>query len=179
MYSSAGAKRAREDAVIAQAATAPILTVFSGLMGSGKSTSARELKQQRRTAWLIARDQFRDSVFGAPDLFGAEEEAISEAMVALARLAISFGHDVIVDDLNIFPEDRQRWVALAQEMKVEIEWRNMTTPLEECIRRDSLRAAPVGRAVIEAYANAAGLLSTQSDGTAVGPCLNEALVNDN
>jgi len=161
MYSSA-AKPAAEAACADHRAQGPKLIVFSGLMGSGKSTSARELKQQLKSAWLIARDQFRDSVLGGADVLGNQEATITQAMLVLAKLALSLGHDVIIDDLNLFPEDKERWFTLARRMGIDIEWRTMTTPVEECIRRDSLRPAPVGRGVIEAYARAADLLPEEA-----------------
>lgn len=134
------------------------LTVYSGLMGSGKTTAARNSKEQNKTAWLISRDDFRNAMFQGPDQFPQEEEVITTILLQLARLGLGMGYDVIVDDVNIFPEEKCRWNTLAKELNVPIHWHSMATDLEECIRRDSLRPKSVGRATIEEYALAAGLL---------------------
>jgi predicted kinase len=138
------------------------LTVFSGLMGSGKTTAARKLKENNSTAWLISRDDIRNALFCGADLFPDEEETITTILLNLASLGLEMNHDVIIDDVNIFPDEKVRWHALAAELGVKIRWRCMTTDIEECVRRDALRPKPVGRSVIEQYAAAAGLTPSQA-----------------
>ena len=150
--------RTRADALKAPAEHPPnCLTAFSGLIGSGKTTAAHKLKEQKPTAWLISRDEIRRSVFSGPGLFSEEEDTITAIMLCLGKLGLMAGFDVIIDDLNIFPDEKQRWNALATELGVPIRWRCIVTDVEECVRRDATRPHPVGREVIEQYAAAAGL----------------------
>ena len=134
-----------------------ILTVYSGLMGSGKTTAARKLKQQNVTAWLLGRDDIRTAIFRQADQIAAEEEIVTDILLHLARLGLCMGYDIIVDDINIFPEEKRRWNALADELGVKMRWQYMMTDIDECIRRDAQRPSPVGQALIHEYAAAAGL----------------------
>jgi predicted kinase len=133
------------------------LTVFSGLMGSGKTTAALRLREQNEAAWLIGRDSIRDAIFAKTDLFCEQEEVITAIMLHIAKLGLSMGHDVIVDDLNLFMDEKLRWNMLARELGVRIRWKHMSTDVDECIRRDAKRVRSVGRVVIEEYAAAAGI----------------------
>lgn len=84
---------------------------------------------------------------------------------SIAIDAMRRDYDIVVDNLNLHPEEVKLWqdlvdsynndptnssaVQLTQvQWKYEIEFKNFFIPLEECIRRDSLRPNPVGEKVI-------------------------------
>lgn len=79
---------------------------------------------------------------------GKNEGLTKDASRALATAFLSKNMNVIIDDTNLNEGTIESWKSLAEELDVGFEIVMMTTPMEECIKRDALRTDSVGRAVI-------------------------------
>lgn len=75
--------------------------------------------------------------------------------------AMSCGYDIIIDNMNLNPKEvkyfqdlvdgwnNPKGIVLAVVRAIyEIEFKDFFVPLEECIRRDSLRENPIGEEII-------------------------------
>ena len=83
----------------------PLLLVFSGLPGTGKTTLARRLSRKRGACYLRV-----DAVETALARLGATVDARGYAVVhELAVSHLLLGHDVVVDAVNPVPDARAGW----------------------------------------------------------------------
>jgi predicted kinase len=120
---------------------APVVLVLTrGLPGSGKSTYAR--------AWVaadplrrvrVSRDCLRDMLH--PGCYQPNtERAVTNAAHHLVRGLLILGWSVIADDTNLRPEVVDAWRRLAEDVGASVEVVDFIgVPVEECVRRDSLR----------------------------------------
>ncbi|WP_426134809.1 AAA family ATPase [Pseudomonas sp. PWP3-1b2] len=95
-----------------------MLSVFSGLPGSGKTTIARELAQRTGAVYLridVIEQALRDAGVLAGDV-GASGYAVANAL-ALSNLRL--GQKVIADCVNPVRESREAWKATAAMAGVE------------------------------------------------------------
>ena len=146
-----------------EATPCPTLTVLRGLPGSGKTTLARELRDDARnragrpgTLVVISRDDIRQHLIGlsmAPD--DAVLDRAGEALVTAIETAIvdaclaAAGVDVVVDATHLDRSHLERWDVAAGLHGAQLDVRDLDVPVEECIRRDAARAAAGGRHVGE------------------------------
>jgi predicted kinase len=124
----------------------PTICVLQGLPASGKSFLAKILTQDRNSK-RVSKDDLRSMLHSGtytPEL----EEFILEVRDTIIETSILRGYNVVVDDTNLNPAHITSLKILAEHLNVGIFIIVMETPLEECIRRDSLRDWPVGEAVI-------------------------------
>jgi tRNA uridine 5-carbamoylmethylation protein Kti12 len=138
----------------------PTLVIFRGLPGSGKTQQAREILHRavavgrRGTIMRINRDDFRamalDAAYRKPE--GPTEDAVTVATHAAIRALLTAGIDVICDDTNLHADHVAVLVRLAVDTGAHYEIRDLTrtVTLDVCLRRDALRARPVGERVIRA-----------------------------
>lgn len=126
--------------------TAPVLTVLSGLPGAGKTTYARAYVATTG-AVLVGRDELRAALVSLDC-----EGTITALMCDLARAILRTGRSVIVDAWNLHPADRTAWQLLAAETEARLAWVHLTTPVDECVRRDATRPAPNGEARVRSAA---------------------------
>lgn len=134
------------------------LIVFRGLPASGKTTEAQRLRLLMQAEGILAacmgRDSMRDMLHGARPQQDEAEEQVSLAQHAAVEALLRAGKTVIVDDTNLSAEATRAWVAIIARTGAElvVDDRCLTVPLEECIRRDAMRAQlhmpSVGEAVI-------------------------------
>jgi len=117
----------------------PKSLMLKGLPGSGKTTHAKELVKQGFKR--INNDDLRDMI-----------DEIREAMVGIF---MEHGCDIVVDNCNFNPIHKIDMCLQAElhndtnKTKYEVEEKLIDIPLEECIRRDSLRDRKVGEKVIK------------------------------
>lgn len=126
----------------------PKLLVLQGLPGSGKTTIAGDLQH---TGWVrVNKDAIRESLTANGWKWSPKNEhdvlEVRDAQIAVNLLS---GRYVVSDDTN-FGKHPETLKKLAEKCQAEFELRYIHTPLEECIRRDSLRKgkAKVGEEVI-------------------------------
>lgn len=139
------------------------LICCTGLPGSGKSTWAEEQRKANPTnVCVVNKDQIRGELeqYGwkwshenEKDVIKIRDERIIDAFKRGCTLVIS-------DDTNFGKVHKARLQQLAGENKAEFEIHKFTTPVDECIRRDSLREGKkrVGEKVIMSMALNNGLL---------------------
>lgn len=139
----------------------PHLIATRGLPGSGKSTWVREcLSQYPNSYKRVSKDDLRAMLNN--NVYTADNEAfVIVARDAIIERALTSGFSVLVDDTNLNPahishfRDMVEYIndtsgrAEGDPAEVEMHVQDFTdVPVEECIRRDSLRKKPVGDKVI-------------------------------
>lgn len=124
--------------------------MMRGLPGSGKSTYAKNLLKENPNMYKrINRDDLR-AMFDNGHWSKGNEKFVKQVRDMLIIKALEDGKHVVVDDTNLSKTNETRIRQLVQEFNkehndnVQVEVREMDTPLEECIRRDALRPNPVG-----------------------------------
>lgn len=118
--------------------------MLRGLPASGKSTFALELVKNGNNWCRVNKDDIRLEYpqFSEKEVISFEDEQIIRAL--------EDGMNVVVDDTNFNPfhEKRLRDIADKYLNSSEFEIKDFNTPLDECIKRDSLRDKSVGEKVI-------------------------------
>jgi predicted kinase len=130
------------------------LIIMKGLPGSGKSTYAKQLvKENPNTYKRINRDELR-MMFDDGYTSKGNEKFIRQVRDMLIIKALEEGKHVIIDDTNLSETNITRISQLVHQHNIThnddvmVEIKEMTTTLQECIERDSLREKKVGEKVI-------------------------------
>lgn len=126
------------------------ITVLRGISGSGKSTTARTIKENSERCIIINRDSIRAMLFGSEDAYGVDEELVTKVEHHTLDQAIRRGYDVVSDNTNISVAFAQTLINLARfaNPDIEVEVVFIDTSLEESIRRNNLRERQVPEHVI-------------------------------
>jgi predicted kinase len=128
--------------------------ITTGLPASGKTTRAMELLADRKgTMRRVNLDSIRAMLDGpaAHDVWSHRHEGVAQEMQADAvRACLGQGFDVVVDNTNLAPRSLAPLRAVFSEFDdLDFAVHDFTDiPVEECIRRDALRPAPVGEEAI-------------------------------
>lgn len=138
------------------------LVMLKGLPASGKSTRAKEIVETGD--WVrVNRDLLREMLhFGKWS--GRNEGKVVEAEKAIALAALAAGHNVVVDDCNLNPKNRDMWVEVAKSADAKFETEAFNTSVLECVQRDRLREKRVGDHVIRNMALQYGLFPKPAKG---------------
>ena len=132
------------------------MVILTGLPASGKSTLAAQLLQQYGNAIRINKDLLR-SMLHSDTWSGQKESITQEAARVLGKHFLERPQwqpyakhvgCVIIDDTNLNPKTLGSWKQLAEMCGATWEVIDLPTPVDECLRRDRLRAKPVGDHVI-------------------------------
>ena len=122
-----------------------------GLPASGKTTWALAKLDQvnngtRIAAVRVNKDEIR-MLIGATG--GSREGEVIRYELRLVTRAAKKGVDIIIDDTNLYAESERRFRKLAERFGYRFEVHSfLHVPVDECIRRDRVREASVGEAVI-------------------------------
>jgi predicted kinase len=130
------------------------LIMCMGLPASGKSTWAKaQVERDPKNIVRVNKDDIRAELFNKDWSHDKEKEVIRIRDFRISE-ALSKGKTVISDDTNFAPKHRGRLQELAKKYKALFEVKDfLDVPMEECIRRDSLREeGRVGEAVIRGMA---------------------------
>lgn len=153
-----------------------VVVIMSGIPGAGKTTFAHALVRALDDLGILAAKLGRDTVRqilaicpvpGAKTV-GTQEQEDRVTRVELSQLhALAMDCDVIVEESTNLTDRVEVLLGFAREWSAEVVRVDMDTPLEECVRRDALRAPGdrVGRAVIERIAAGATDLAIAPDGS--------------
>ena len=140
------------------------LILCRGIQGSGKSTWAKDwVAKNPEHRIRINNDDLRNML--GPYWIPSREDLVSNTKKEIALNAMRFGHDIVVDNMNLNPKEVKFWQDLVYshnnhitnpnvvqpawvQWEYEIEFKDFFIPLEECIRRDAARPNPIGEKVI-------------------------------
>lgn len=138
--------------------------ILSGLSGSGKTTFARQFCTENPNWLRVNRDDLRRSLLSValddywetwPD---HEKDRIENLVNELQKTAIldglARGWHMLIDNTNLKLSyiNQFRKLLTSHFDEVEIRYKLMDTPIDECIRRDQNRFGVVGEAVIRKQA---------------------------
>lgn len=121
------------------------LIILKGLPASGKTTFAKKwVTQSPKTRIRVNRDDIR-RMFG-PYWVPSRENLVTRIEEQCIFQAFIHGRDVVLDATNL---RNKNWSnVIGAEFELEINDSFLEVPIEECIRRDSLREEKVGEEVI-------------------------------
>ena len=137
------------------------LILTRGIQGSGKSTWARKwVEEDPEHRIRINNDDIRN-MLGVYWVI-SRECLVSDIKKRTAQYAMDKNYDIVVDNMNLNPKEVKFWEDLVfthnETVKnseftdkydiYEIEFKDFFIPLEECIRRDSMRSNPIGEKII-------------------------------
>lgn len=118
------------------------ITVHVGIPGSGKSLAAAREAARNLDLFVSSRDQIRQTLFGpgygVPD--PERELLVTAHQTADVEHALKIGRPVIIDDTNLEPQVRARWVTLAQNHNVPYAFRYFDVALDVALARNAARA---------------------------------------
>lgn len=131
------------------------LIMTRGLPGSGKTTWAKEqVRNSGGRTKCVNKDDLRGMI-DAGVWSHKRESVILEIQWGLAKDFLITGCDVIIDNTNLHPKHYDKANEIITELldngikcTLEVNDSFLQVPLEECIRRDSLRPNPVGKNII-------------------------------
>lgn len=126
-----------------------VLYMLKGLPGSGKTTRAKQMVQLG--VKRVNSDDLRDMVDSGVYSKGNEFLVRYLAKMLVKEMLLQ-GHDVVVDNTNLKPENMKEWRLWAHRWARYFKVIEMETSLEECIRRDAKRDKPVGEEAIRSMA---------------------------
>ncbi|MCC5945486.1 MAG: AAA family ATPase [Bernardetiaceae bacterium] len=128
--------------------------ILKGLPGSGKSTYAKTLLDNDKNKYKrINKDDLRAMLDNAQHS-KANEQFVERSRDMIMLAALEEGKHVIIDDTNLAERHILHIQNLVQKFRkdtnrqVDIEIKEIDTPVEECIERDKKRDKKVGRKVI-------------------------------
>lgn len=128
--------------------------ILRGIPGSGKSTYAKQLVEENPNAYKrINRDDLR-AMFDNGYVSKGNEKFVKQVRDILIVKALEDGKHVVVDDTNLSESNLVRIKQLVHDFNkahnddVTVELKEMDTPLEVCIARDSAREKKVGERTI-------------------------------
>ena len=125
------------------------LIMLSGLPCAGKSTLATEIVSQGN--WMrLNRDLLRE-MFHFSKYSTRNEGFVVDMEKSLARSILAFDYNVVIDDTNLNPKNREMWSTIAREMKASFEHIRVgkDIPINELVIRDRVRTKSVGATVIK------------------------------
>lgn len=140
--------------------------MLSGLPASGKSTRAKELVETGGNWVRVNRDLLREMLH-CGKWSGRNEGVTVEVEKIVAINALKNGLNVVVDDTNLNPKNRDMWKSVADAAEAEFTTEKIMTHYSECVVRDSEREKKVGRDVIVPMALQYGLYEKPAKGFVV------------
>lgn len=130
------------------------LILCQGIQGSGKSTYARKwVSEKPEHRVRLNYDDLRNMLgnYWVP----TREHMLRVMENSFLLEAMNKGYDIIIDNMNLNPKTIAKYEGIikswndVQENKYEMEKVLFDTPVDECIRRDSLRNNPIGEVIIK------------------------------
>lgn len=124
------------------------VTILKGLPASGKSTWAKEeVERLNKKTVRVNKDELRAMMGGFDKV---SEKIVLAVRNEFIRESLLNGKSVIVDDTNLNPK-HEHDIAMLTYMThptAKVIIKEFDTDVNECIKRDALRANPVGAKVI-------------------------------
>lgn len=117
--------------------------VMSGVPASGKSTYSKHLSS-KYNALVFSYDELKQNAKYFRDL-----EQVRCRMIEDVINALKHGHNVVIDDLNVSRSMRISLLEQLSSVSCEKVCVVMDTPIEECLKRDSLRTHRLPEYIIQ------------------------------
>lgn len=122
------------------------LILIQGIPASGKSTKAKELREEINGI-KISRDDLRDMLHGegleGENFDNNLQKDLKEIEMIIAGYYLGRRISVVIDDTNLTDYTIKEWKNLAKNLDVEFSIYEMNTPYDVCIKRNSKRENPV------------------------------------
>lgn len=124
-----------------------------GIQGSGKSVWSKQWAEEDPEHRIrYCNDDVRNMLgkYWVPN----REVIVRRVRMAVVTEAMENGYDIVIDNMNLNPKEIAYYIGISKEFEerrgihYEIYFQDFKTPLEECIRRDSLRPNPIGAEII-------------------------------
>jgi predicted kinase len=117
------------------------LTMMRGLIGSGKTTRAREIMESDGNAVRVNRDDLRSMLFSGGRWTGKKEGLTIAVEKAIVKTLLENNKHVIVDDCNMGTHHEDMWWGLCQGYRNPplFHKEEVDTPWNECIARNMNR----------------------------------------
>ena len=133
------------------------LLILTGPPATGKSTFRKQLVDSDPTWSYVNLDELRLLLPTTP------EQEIQKTQLEQANLKASLGYNLIIDNTNLNPKTRQRWIDWGQQNNYDVEIKEFghDVPWYEAIERDLQRDNQVGRSVIIQMYIDAGIFKDQ------------------
>ena len=132
----------------------PKIILCRGIQGSGKTTYAKQ--------WVLEDPEYRVR-FNNDDIRNmlgkywvpSREAFISDLKNSFLYEAMSYGFDIIIDNMNLNPKEVEYYGRVVKDWNkvrtsYEIEFKDFFIPLQDCIDRDAKRPNPISEEVIRA-----------------------------
>lgn len=136
------------------------VVIVRGLQGSGKSTWAKNwVKEDPEHRIRINWDDIRVMMGGEDCYWVPNREKIpflNRVMDNMLATAFEHNIDVVIDNMNLNPKTLRSiyyTIAGTTSKDVQIFYKNILTPIEECIKRDAQRERPIGEKCIRITAS--------------------------
>ncbi len=130
------------------------ILILRGLPASGKSTYAKNILAENPHAWKrLNKDELRAMLDNSAHSFPNEKFVANVRDMMLVE-ALKAGKHVVIDDTNLSEKSIARIRQVVDNYcnetgeKVQIQFKEMETTLEECLERDKTREKKVGDNVI-------------------------------
>lgn len=130
-----------------------VAIVIQGLSGSGKTTWTEKFVAEH-SGWVnVNRDDIRLALYGRERMYKGDENRVSKVQKKLIQNAGQSGQNVIISDTNLNKTHLASLLEFLESQGFSVTFKSfLDVPVEECIRRDSLREFPVGARVIRSQA---------------------------
>lgn len=127
-----------------------IITI--GLPGSGKTTWAKDFVKENPNYVRVERDELRFSLKNIPIGDSKFEKLVTQLQYQMVHTSLNNKYNVILSDTNC---NKKYLLQFIDEFKTkaDITFKVFDTPIEECIKRDSLREKKVGEDIIKRMNN--------------------------
>lgn len=120
---------------------------LQGLPASGKTTYAIDYCNKNPDFRRLNKDDIREE-FGNPPWSKDFEKRVLNIQRTRGLEFLNLGFSIIIDDTNFSKIHSDFWSDVAHRRSIEFVKKYFDTPVDECIRRDSLREKSVGIDVI-------------------------------
>lgn len=124
----------------------PEVTVLCGLPGSGKTTLAEHIAKITPNTVVVSYSQI-STESPSKTIYSW----VYDVMEYMVMRAIEKNINVIIDDLNLSQEARNRWTNLARRFDAPIEFVKMDTSLTNCLRNVDKKDREKVREMYEKY----------------------------
>lgn len=131
------------------------LIICRGIQGSGKSTWAKQwCHEDPEHRIRFNNDDVRNMLgdYWVPN----REKVVTATYNTVLAYSMEKGYNIVVDNMNLNPKTCAELEKMVKDFnqnytydwKYEVEYKDFFIPVEECIRRDSMRPNPIGEKVI-------------------------------